>query len=69
MQTSLTDNKSKTPGLGNIPFIGSLFSQETQVESKKELVILVKATVVGAGTWKEQLERSSKLLESWYAEQ
>lgn len=68
MQTSMTDSNSKTPGLGSIPILGSLFSQQSKVESKKELVILVKATVVGAGTWKQQLERSSDLLKSWYTE-
>lgn len=68
MQSSLSDNNSKTPGLGDIPIIGGLFTQKSKVETKKELVILVKATVVGAGTWKEQLERSSDLLKSWYTE-
>lgn len=68
MQTTITDSESKTPGLGDIPVIGSLFTQKSKVESKKELVILVKATVVGAGTWKKQLERSSELLKSWYTE-
>jgi MSHA biogenesis protein MshL len=68
MQTSINDSHSKTPFLGDLPLIGKLFTQTSEVESKKELVILVKATVVGAGTWEEQLERSSDLLKRWYAE-
>jgi MSHA biogenesis protein MshL len=69
MQSTITDSHSKTPMLSDIPLIGGLFTQRKEVERKKELVILVKATVVGAGTWKQQLERSSELLQSWYAEQ
>jgi MSHA biogenesis protein MshL len=69
MQTSVNDSHSKTPILGGIPFIGAFFEQRSERESKKELVILVKATVVGAGTWEEQLERSSDLLKRWYTEQ
>ncbi|NQZ07118.1 MAG: pilus (MSHA type) biogenesis protein MshL [Algicola sp.] len=69
MQTTLTESHSKTPFFSDIPFIGELFTQKSEVERKKELVILVKATVVGAGTWKQQLERSSDLLKRWYAQE
>ena len=69
MQTSVTDNSSKTPLLGDIPLVGKLFSQTSEIQRKKELVILVKATVVGGGTWQQQLDRSSELLKRWYAEQ
>ena len=68
MQSSVNDARSKTPLLSDIPLVGGLFTQKSEVEQKKELVILVKATVVGAGTWKEQLQRSSDLLKRWYAE-
>ena len=68
MQTTINDSHSKTPILGDIPFIGGLFTQRSERESKKELVILVRATVVGAGTWEKQLERSSDLLKRWYVE-
>ena len=69
MQTTLSDSVSKTPLLSDIPYFGGLFTQKQQIERKKELVILVKATVVGAGTWKQQLERSSDLLKTWYPAQ
>lgn len=69
MQSTLSDSTSKTPFLGDIPLLGKLFTQSKEVESKKELVILVKATVVGAGTWKQQLQRSSDLLKTWYSAQ
>ena len=68
MQSTINDSKAKTPLLSDLPLVGGLFTQTSEVEQKKELVILVKATVVGAGTWKQQLQRSSDLLKRWYAE-
>lgn len=67
MQSSINDSYSQTPLLGDIPFLGRLFRQKQEVERKKELVILVKATIVGAGTWQQQLKRSADLLENWYS--
>ncbi len=67
MQSTINDTSSKMPILGDIPFFGNLFKQSQEIERKKELVILVKATVVGAGTWEQQLKRSSDLLKTWYS--
>ncbi len=67
MQSMLSDSESKTPLLGDIPYLGELFKNTSEQENKKELVILIRPTVVGAGTWKEQLERSSKLMQKWYS--
>ncbi|RUO26686.1 pilus (MSHA type) biogenesis protein MshL [Aliidiomarina minuta] len=66
MQTSYTDVESKVPILGDIPILGALFSQRTQREQKKELVIMLRPIVVGADTWREELERSNHLLQDWY---
>jgi len=38
------------------------------VQQKTELVILLKPTVVGEQTWKQQLERSQSLLNEWFPE-
>lgn len=68
MQTSITDAYSQTPGIGDLPVIGNLFRSKRETEVKKELVILLKASIVGAGTWQQQLKRSSELLDEWYQE-
>lgn len=65
MQSMTVENESKTPLLGDIPFIGELFKQKFSSTKKKELVILLKPTVVEASTWQEQLQRSKDLLERW----
>ncbi|WP_440903005.1 pilus (MSHA type) biogenesis protein MshL [Catenovulum sp. SX2] len=66
MQTIERDNDSKTPILGDIPVLGELFKSKSKSRQKKELIIMIKPTVVGKGTWQQQLQRSSNLLKQWY---
>ncbi|NTS75859.1 pilus (MSHA type) biogenesis protein MshL [Catenovulum sp. SM1970] len=66
MQSETQDIESKVPLLGDIPWIGEAFTSRAETIQKKELVIMIKPTVVGAGTWTEQLQRSSDLLQTWY---
>ena len=65
MQSMITDSESKTPLLGDIPFFGNLFKSIKQTEVKKELVILLKPTVVDAQTWRNQLQRSRDQMADW----
>ena len=65
MQTSISDSESKTPLLGDIPLLGELFTNKSQRETKKELIILLKPTVVGSGTWAEQIEMSREKMADW----
>ena len=52
MTESGTDNRSKVPMLGDIPGAGAFFSNGGQKTVKRELVILLKPTVVkGDNTW------------------
>ncbi|MBC3766104.1 pilus (MSHA type) biogenesis protein MshL [Neptunicella marina] len=65
MQSIINESESKTPLLGDIPLLGNLFKSKRDTETKKELVILLKPTVVETGTWKKQLERSQKHITDW----
>lgn len=65
MQTSTTDTVSKTPLLGDIPLVGELFTSKRRRETKKELVILLKPTVVGGKTWSQQLEATRANMADW----
>lgn len=69
MKTLTKDLVSKTPLLGDIPWVGELFTNRSKQTYKTELVILLKPTVVVDGTWQQELERSSALLEKWYPAQ
>lgn len=65
MQSIVSERNSKTPFLGSIPILGNLFKSKHDVETKKELVILIKPTVVGPGTWREQLQKSRTQMADW----
>ena len=66
MQTVTSDSVSRTPFFGAIPILGQLFTSKNKLEKKKELIILLKPTVVGAGVWAEQIEQSSIQMTDWY---
>lgn len=66
MQNSTSENVEKVPLLGDLPLVGNLFKNKSNDSSKKELVILIKPTVIGADTWQKELERSRELLETWF---
>ncbi len=65
MQSIISDAESKTPLLGDIPVLGNLFKNKSQKEVKKELVILIKPTVVNSNTWKQELRRSRDQMADW----
>ncbi|MFQ3189298.1 MAG: MSHA biogenesis protein MshL [Paraglaciecola sp.] len=65
MQTIVSESESKTPLLGDIPILGNLFKSKRNSEIKKELVILIKPTVVGKDTWKQELRRSRDQMADW----
>ena len=65
MQSIISDSVSKTPLLGDIPILGNLFKNKQSSEVKKELVILIKPTVVGKNTWKQELKRSRDQMADW----
>jgi MSHA biogenesis protein MshL len=69
IETYQTDQESKTPLLGDIPFLGSLFKSVSEVTQKRELVILLKPVVIGQDTWKTQLQDARSLLQKWFPEE
>lgn len=46
MQQTMTDDRASVPVAGEVPMFGALFRQTTRVGQKRELVILLKTTVV-----------------------
>lgn len=65
MQTVITDTESGVPGLRSIPLLGNLFMSKSKTEKKKELVILLKPTVVTDGVWRQQLQQSTQQVQDW----
>lgn len=66
IETYKVDLESKTPFLGDIPFLGELFKNKSQKSQKRELVIMLKPVVVGQDTWKNQLQDARSLLTKWF---
>lgn len=56
MRQSGSNNRSGVPTAGNLPVIGALFSNRDEVQQKRELVVLIKPTIVdGAASWSSDL--------------
>ncbi|EGR3110640.1 pilus (MSHA type) biogenesis protein MshL [Vibrio parahaemolyticus] len=66
MKQQNVEQVSKVPFLGDVPALGHLFRNTSNVAQKTELVILLKPTVVGVNSWQKELERSRDLLQEWF---
>ncbi|ENJ2050911.1 pilus (MSHA type) biogenesis protein MshL [Vibrio parahaemolyticus] len=66
MKQQNVEQVSKVPFLGDVPALGHLFRNTSNVTQKTELVILLKPTVVGVNSWQKELERSRNLLQEWF---
>jgi len=61
---SLSDN-SQIPGVGEVPIVGELFKHSSRSVSKRELVILLKPTVVkGNETWSQNILESQRNIQN-----
>lgn len=61
MTQAMTDDRSQMPGLGDIPGVGAMFRQSAKSLQKRELVILLKASVVhDNGVWSQNILESQQ---------
>ncbi len=61
MKEGATNNNAQIPFLGNIPLLGNLFKDKKVVRVKKELVILLKPTVVDLNApWGRELSQAQR---------
>lgn len=64
MKTVSTSDKSQLPVVGDIPLFGNLFKQTARVSVKKELVILLKPTIVRGGDWSQDILQSQERIQN-----
>jgi len=65
MRQSSSGDNSQVPGAGNIPVLGALFRNNKNVNQKRELVVLIKPTIVdGANSWNQDLLDSSRRIDA-----
>ncbi len=61
MKDASRNQQAQTPGLGDVPGIGSLFRHNRQVSSKSELVILLRPVVINANEgWSNDLNETAR---------
>ncbi|MFL6675353.1 MAG: pilus (MSHA type) biogenesis protein MshL [Massilia sp.] len=64
MRQASTGDNSQVPGAGSLPVLGALFRNKQNVNQKRELVVLIKPTIVeGAHSWNQDLLDSGRRLE------
>ncbi|MYM39904.1 pilus (MSHA type) biogenesis protein MshL [Pseudoduganella sp. CY13W] len=62
-QAAVSDN-SQAPGLGDMPVVGGLFRNTERAMVKRELVVLIKPTIVdGASSYAQDLDEASRRIE------
>jgi MSHA biogenesis protein MshL len=61
MRQSTTSDRGQVPGVGNIPLLGALFRNTSDIMQKRELVVLIKPTVVDAANdWSQDMLEASR---------
>jgi MSHA biogenesis protein MshL len=64
MRQSSTNDRSQLPGAGDLPVVGALFRNTDQQTQKRELVVLIKPTIVdGAASWTQDMQDASGRIE------
>jgi MSHA biogenesis protein MshL len=64
MRQSSTDDQTQVPVAGSIPVVGSLFKSKAKVNQKRELVVLIKPTIVeGGAAWNQDLLDTGRRIE------
>lgn len=52
---------SQVPGVGNVPVVGNLFKQQDHASERRELVILLRPTIIQAASdWSEDIDQSGR---------
>jgi len=65
MTESSGNNRAAIPGLGNVPVAGALFRKGDQSSSKRELVILIKPTVIKMDSdWADDIAATGRRIQS-----
>ena len=65
MQNSTSDADGGVPGISDVPVVGNLFKQQRKVNSRSELVILLRPIVVDSNkTWSNYIKDSAERIEN-----
>ncbi len=66
MSQSFDDSKNRIPVLGDIPYLGELFGNTSQSRLKRELVVLIKTTLIRDNQdWNRDLEATQRRFQTY----
>jgi len=64
MRQASTDDTRQLPGAGRVPVLGALFRNKSKINQKRELVVLIKPTIVdSANSWNQDLLDTTRRIE------
>jgi MSHA biogenesis protein MshL len=64
MRQAATSDESEVPVAGSIPLVGNLFKSKNKINQKRELVVLIKPTIVESGSnWNQDLLDTGRRIE------
>jgi MSHA biogenesis protein MshL len=64
MKMTANDERSQIPGAGDVPGLGNLFRSTSRATVKRELVILLKSTVIhGDANWQQDIQDSQRRIQ------
>ncbi len=66
MSTTRNQVDSKVPILGDIPLVGGLFTNISDMEEKTELVIMLKPTIIDSSHGLKEVQSTSDNINNWY---
>ena len=65
MRQASTGDTDQLPGADRVPVLGALFRNKKRVNQKRELVVLIKPTIVeGANDWSQDLLDATRRIEA-----
>lgn len=65
MRQSTVSDRSQLPGAGDLPIVGNLFRNTVRATQKRELVILIKPTIVqGGGNWAQDMMETNRRIKA-----
>ncbi len=65
MKVDVANDRSGIPVLQDIPGVGGLFGNTTRTRTKRELVILLKPTVIKGGDWDDSIEQTHDRMQNF----
>jgi MSHA biogenesis protein MshL len=66
MSQSYDDNNNRLPGLGDIPYFGQLFGNTSRIHRKREMVVLIKASLIrDKEDWAQDMDETQRRFKTY----